>query len=326
MNEVSKLAIDLASGNIGNFSVQDANETLRQSFIRIFGSEKPTLRQWEENKYEVFEIISISLGTSVVSGLTTQFDNWVEIRSTEMGDSPSFDIENPNLFKFATIAAGNAEIRAQRIHNGKLTVATAWKAIKIREEFERFLAGRIDWPKMVAKLDASVRQQIALDMYNALYASYSALSAPYAQTGTWDESKLLTIASNVEAGNEQGNAVIIGTKTALSKIVGSVVSENMKDSLNNLGFYGMFRGYPMLSIKQAHTPGTDTFAINDSFLLVVPSPADKMVKLVLEGAPIVNDTNMQDNAPADLSKNFWFMQKYGVAVIASSKYGIYRIS
>ena len=259
MNEVTKLAIDLANGNIGNFSAQDANETLRQSFIRIFGTEAPSHYQWEQHKNEIFQIISVALGTSIVSGLTNQFEPWVEIRNMNYGDIPVFDIENPDLFKFATVSAGNGELRAQRIHNGKVAVSTAWKGTKIREEFERFLAGRIDWTRLVNKVNTSVQHQISLDMYNALYNSYTALSAPYAQTGTWDEGKLITICSNVEAGNQQGNAVIIGTKAALAKITSSTVSENMKDQFNNLGYYGKFRGYDMLAIKQAHIPGTSNF-------------------------------------------------------------------
>lgn len=326
MNDITKLAIDLTNGNLGNFSAQDANETLRQAFIRIFGSDKPSHYQWEQNKNAAFQIISESIGTKVVSGITNQFEPWVEVRNTAYGDSLTFDVENPELFKFATVSAGNGELRSQRTHNGKFTVATAWKGVKIREEFERFLAGRIDWDKLAAKLNASVQHQISLDMYNALWASFSSLSAPYQQSGVWDEAKLITICSNVEAANQTGEVAIIGTKGALSRVVGSVVSENMKDQLNNLGHYGKFRGYNMFSIKQAHLPGTNTFAIDDRFLLVVPTPADKMIKLVLEGNPIVSDTLMQDSSPADLSKSFLFLQKYGVGIVAATRYGIYRIS
>ncbi len=326
MNDVVKLAIDLASGNLGNFSVQDANETLRQSIIRIFGSEKPNIYQWEAHKNEVFQIISISLGTSIVSGISNQFDNWVEVRNMAYGDSPVFDIENPSLFRFATVSAGNGELRSQRIHNGKLPVSATWRGVKIREEFERFLAGRINWDKLVAKVDASIRHQISLDIYNALFNSFTALSAPFAQTGVWNENTLLNIATDVEAANQHANVVIVGTKNALGRITSSIVSDRMREQVNNVGFYGKFRGYDLLDVRQAHLPGTITRVISDGFLLVVPAPADKMIKLVLEGEPIVSDTLMQDSNPSDISKNFWFLQKYGVGVVASTRYGIYRIS
>jgi hypothetical protein len=115
----------------------------------------------------------------------------------------------------------------------------------------------------------------------------------------------------------------MGTKAALAKITSANVSENMKDAKNNLGYYGTLAGTRMVKIPQAHTPGTETFAINDSFLLVLPTLNDKMVKLVLEGDAVIQET-MTGNA--DKSIEYEFIKKAGIAVVPSVRYGINRLS
>jgi hypothetical protein len=62
----------------------------------------------------------------------------------------------------------------------------------------------------------------------------------------------------------------------------------------------------------------------DAFLLVVPIPEDKMVKLVLEGNTIVIDKMNNENA--DMSIEHTLIKKYGAVVVASQKYGMYKIS
>lgn len=325
MNEITKLAIDLAKGSIGDFSAEDTNEALRQHLIKIVGSENPSHYQFEKHKNELFEIISVAIDTVVTEGITDQFDFLAEVRNMNWGDSPVFDVDSPDLFKVATISDGNGELRRQRITNGKITVATEMKGIRIYEELKRFLAGRINWPKLIEKVSMSYQQQVKSDTYQALYDSYDALTAPYKITGVFDEAKLTKLCADVEAANNGATVIIVGTKLALGKITSANESNNMKDNLNQLGFYGTYKGWNMLSVQQTHMPGTKKFAIDDDFLLVIAVPADKLLKIVFEGEAIIMEDIMRGSNPADLSKNFLFMKAHGIAVVASADYGIYRL-
>jgi hypothetical protein len=98
----------------------------------------------------------------------------------------------------------------------------------------------------------------------------------------------------------------------------------MKDTLNTLGHYGVFKGTELREIAQAHAPGTNNFAINDSFLMVLPTGGEKLVKIVFEGEAIVDEATGLDNA--DMSMEYTFIKKHGLAVLSSKKYGIYRLS
>lgn len=324
MNEIVSLALDTYRGNLGEFaSKEQANKTLRQAFYDIAGTDKIDYKTLRRHKTEIFEVIEEALAILVVEGITNQFDDFVEIRNLAWGDTNIFNIEDNNLFKVATIADGTGNLRRQRLDSGSITIATETKGVKIYEELYRFLAGRIDWNKMVDRVAKSYQNQIANDIYAEVYNAYDILTAPYqvSNSGVFDEAKLLTLIGHVEASTGM-ECVILGTKTALAKVTPAVVSDNMKDTLNTLGYYGQFKGTEMRAIKQAHSVGTQNFAINDAFLMVVPKTPDKFVKLVLEGeAFILEDA---EGKKADMSIDYTFIQKAGTTVLKSAQFGIVR--
>lgn len=322
-NELVKMAVDAYRGTTGEFSKEDVTETLRAKLIEIVGSANPDYKAMRRNGPAVFEIIEEALDILVVEGITNQFESFAEVRNMAWGDTNRFILKDTSLFKVATVADGTGNIRRQRIDNGSLTVSTSTKAIKIWEHLHRFLAGRIDWVEMVNRVAKSYQNELAVAVYNAIYNAYDGLTAPYAVSGTFDEADLIDLIAHVEAATGE-KAVIVGTKKALAKVTPAVVSDNMKDTLNTLGHYGVFKGTELREIAQAHAPGTNTFAINDSFLMVLPTGGEKLVKIVFEGEAIVDEATGLDNA--DMSMEYTFIKKHGLAVLASKKYGIYRLS
>ena len=79
----------------------------------------------------------------------------------------------------------------------------------------------------------------------------------------------------------------------------------------------------MVSMRQAHKAGTDTFAINDNKIYVIAG-SDKPIKVVREGEGLVIATDAYSTA--DLTQNYLYGEKYGVGAIFSQKMGIYTLS
>jgi hypothetical protein len=323
-NNLLKLAIDLGRGSVANYSNEEANDALRKAFMEIAGTDKIDYKTMRRFKPELFEVMEVILDRIIVEGITDQFNDFVEIRNLGWGDTNIFTVEDQSLFNVANVVDGNGDVRRQRLDNGSFTVTPVTKTVSIYEELYRYLAGRINWASLVQKVGASYQSQLNTDIYTALYDYYSSLTDTYAETGTYSETALLEMIGHVEAGTNS-SVVILGTKNALSKVTSANVSENMKDQKNALGFYGMLAGTPMRMIKQAHKPGGDTFAINDSFLIVTPTPADKMVKLVFEGDSIIIE-NTDPGKRNDMQMEYTFIKKAGIAVVPSSKFGLYRLS
>ena len=74
---------------------------------------------------------------------------------------------------------------------------------------------------------------------------------------------------------------IYGTKLALRSLPQENVSEKVKDSINETGYYGMIAGIQMFEIPQSHKYGSDDFIIDNNFVLLIPENGDRMVKVII---------------------------------------------
>jgi len=319
MKEYAVLALDLTKGTIPqNYSVQDANTVLRKAFLDTIGTDKIDFNTYRKHKYDIFEIIQETITPIINDRLEETMGNFAEVRNIAFGDSLVFDIENPELFEVAVIADGTGNIRRQRIDNGKLPVEMGTFAVKIYDEFYRFLSGRINWGQLVDKVVKSYERQIAQAVCDALY-SYDKIDAELKYSGSYDEEELVEICSKIEA--LYGNAMIVGTKAALSKIKPEYVSNDDKGTYNAIGHLGVFRGYKTVALTQSFKPQTYEFNLSNSDLLILPASGEQFVKIVTEGESIILD---EQNTKGDLSIEHTFIQKAGVAVGLTNKYGIVR--
>jgi RNA binding exosome subunit len=322
LGKLSQLAIDIYENRLGNYTKDDATNALREEFKKICGTDEIDRKVLRRHKTEIFEIIEETLDVLVGRKIQSAFEGNAEYKSGAWGDKPEFILKNPKLYKVAIVSDGNQSLRRQRLDNGKVTITTSTRGVKIYEEFLRFLAGRIDWAEMVNKVADSYVNQIYTEVYTALYDSYNSLTATYAKNGAFNETTMRTLIEHIEAANNV-TAAIYGTKNALSNVTSAQVSDAMKDVYSSQGYYGSFYGTPMRKIVQSHTNGTETFAVNESFLIILPEGDERIVKVYDEGDSIIEET--ADGVNQDFSKEYTFLRKSGIAVVTSAKHGVYRL-
>lgn len=324
-NDVAKLAIELyrRKGSFADYSKEDSMTVLRKELMEANGgSDKLTPKSFRNNP-ALFTIIEEVLDVLVKEGLDDQFDMFVETKELGHGETAVFSVRENKLFDVALISDGNQDIRRNRLDNGELTVSVDIYGVSIYEELSRMLAGRTDIVQLVDTVSRSYQNKIQNSIYNAIYNSYNSLDQTFAKSGSFTETELADLIAHVEAGTGL-EAMIVGTKQALSKISYDSESNNSQDLKNQFGYYGTFQGTDMMVIKQAHKVGSYEWAIDPNFILVVPKNPDKFVKLVLEGDSMIIEGNPEDRN--DLQYEYTFIKKAGVAVLRSSVYGIYRIA
>lgn len=321
LTDLQKLALDTYNGSVEKYSKVEAEGAIRTAVIDACGGEWNYF-SFNKNKWDVYQIMSEVLSVGLGELLVGKFDGFADVKDTQLGDTTEFIIEGKDLFRVATIADGNVDIRRQKLYNGKLTITTEKLAIKIYEEFDRFISGRINWTTMVDRVQLSYAHEVSIRIYNAIYGAYDTLVAPYQVSGTFDETKLVDAIAHVEAATGQ-KAVVFGTKKALSKVTSATPSEGMKDQLNLLGHYGMFKGTDLMELPQAHKPGTSVFAVADDFLLVIPN-GERIVKVILEGDVYIYDT--EAGARNDEQIEFFFGRKVGIGVLKADNFAIYKLS
>lgn len=321
LTDLQRLSLDTYKGSVAKFSREEANEAIKKALEEACGGEW-NFKNFRRNKLDVYEVLEEVLSIGLGEILVDQFNGFAETHDTNLGDTYEFVVEDNSLFRVASIADGNTDIRRQKVFGKKVTVATEKLAIKVYSDLDLFMSGRIDWSKMVNRVMDSYAHEVGVRIYNAIYGSYSKLTAPYAFSGTFSEDKLAEMIAHVEAKTGQ-KAVVFGTKKALGKIASANISDKMKDELNVLGHYGVFQGTELMELPQAHIAGTDTFAVADDFLLIIPN-GEKIVKIILEGDAYIYET--AEGVRNDEQKEFFFGRKVGVGVLVANNYAMYKLS
>ena len=327
-NSIIKLGVDICKNQV-NTEFASANkdeqmEVLRNALVEANGGSTKLDYKTIRRNVELFEIIESILELNDVQGFEENdfFEQFVDYRNLALGDENYFYTEDNTLFTVNTTAEGVSNTLRQRINKGtSVTVPTFLRTIEVYEEVNRLLAGRIDIIEFVEK----IRKSFAENRMNAIYTTFlngiTGLPAAFSQIGVFVEAQMNDIIQHVEASTG-GDAIIIGTKSALSNVTTAVVSDSARERYNQMGFYGMFNGTPMIRIKQSHIPGTYNFAISDKDLWVV-SANTKPVKFVTEGDAIFETGDVLKNA--DRTIDILAGERWGVGIVLNQLYGQYRL-
>ena len=326
---IIKLAVDMYQGNVNTeFASKNKSEqmeVLRSQLIETNGGSKKITYKTMRNNVQLFEIIETILELTDIQGLENNdfFERFVDYRNIALGDENNFYLGDNSLFTVSETAEGVGGTLRQRINKGThKTLPTNLYTVDAYAELNRLLAGRIDIIEFVEKMRKSFANKKMTAIYTTFYAGISGLPAGFTRTGSYDEDNLLDIIAHVEASTGE-EAMLVGTKKALSKVTTAIVSEKAKESYNNMGYYGSFNGTDMIMIKQSHKAGTHDFAISDNDLWIMTSDG-KPVKFVTLGEAIFEQGNATANA--DRTVDMFAGENWGIGIILNQFYGQYRIS
>lgn len=331
-NNIVKMAIDLASNKVQKYSTSETNDALRKAFAELMefstegtnGKFEIDRKTFRKHKIEIFEILEEIINETLQEGLKSQFDGFAEYRNLAWGDTNLFKVPANNNFRVALVSDGNGNIRRQRLQDGsEFMVGLDTYAIKIGEDFHRFLAGRVQWAELMGGIAESFKRDLTQRIYKAVYSSYGRYNSKYHFSGTLTEDQLVELSMHIEARTGEKVAVY-GTKLALRKLAPNAVTENMTDAKNQVGYYGQIAGIALREIEQSHEYGTDEFAIDNNMILVLPQNADKMVKVVNEGDAIIQD--QQAGTSSDMMQEYFIANKFGVSVITSKVFGFIKLA
>lgn len=330
MKDIIKVAVDAYHGNVEQYSVGQSMELLRKALIEANGGSTTlyykNIRDGKCNG--LFTLIEEVLSRTVVEGLQGDeyFNALVDFRNVAEGDKNLFLVEDSNLFIVSEAADGTQGIRRQRLSGmSEVSIPTTLKVVKIYEELNRVLSGRVDFNDFINKVSESFRQKLLNDIY-ALWSGATANDfggvTYFPTAGAYDEDELLDLIAHVEAAAGGKTATIIGTKKAIRNLTPSIQSDGFKDDLYNLGYAGKFFGTPVVVTPQRHKVGSTEFTLDDDMLTIIAGD-DKPIKCVYEGNPIVLMGDPMSNG--DLTQEYLYGEKYGLGIVlAGGNAGIGR--
>lgn len=330
MNELVKLAVDGYKNRVEKYSVSQSQEVIKQHLIELNnGKTYLDYRDIRDGKCPgLFAYIEEVLSRTIADGLQGDeyFNALCDFRNVAEGDQNTFVVNDTTMYVVSEAADGTQGIRRQRLGGATETsIPTSLKIVRIYEEMNRVLSGRVDFNTMINQVAESFRQKLLNDVYT-LWAGATAEQLGgvtyFPVAGAYNEDELLDLISHVEAASGGKKATIVGTKKAIRRLAASIQSDSAKEDLYNMGYYGKFFGTPVVVTPQRHKVGTTEFVMEDDVLTIIAGD-DKPIKVVYEGSPIVMMGDPTSNA--DFTQEYLYGEKYGMGIVlAGNNAGIGR--
>ena len=319
---LTKISYDTYMGHpSGDFSVSQNEDALRKAFNEACGGEF-NYNNFIDNRGKVYAIVGETMVIGVGELLTDKFDTFIDFKDTALGDENLFVTTDNSMFRVDAIADGNGAIRRQKLYNGQFSVPTIRYGVKIYTELERFIAGKVDWASTVNRVMVTFANHIGVLGYNAMVGAKGSLPADQTESGAFAESTMDSLIETIQT-RSGSRPIIYGTPTALGKITQAKVSEKMIDELNTMGHYGVYKGYELRMLPQGQDNNKNPL-VSNSELFIIPGDDEKIIKVALEGEPIVYDKTADTNNSHQIE--MFFGRRVGATAIVEKTWGIYTLS
>lgn len=346
-NAFSKLMLDTANANFEEgIDAKSANEKIVSMFKQIIGcdekSTKAEIRKAiRKNQQVLFDLIEEVVPNLLQSGWQDNpfFNEYVETKNIDIGDQNVFYTEDETILSVSKVSGNHWDIDRQRLGKGaSFSVATSWYGIAIYSEYERLLTGAEDFATFVTKLYEAVDRFVNESIYQAFCDAAEKLPGGASGAGQWVKTGALdtaakdtfmTLIEDVQMATGM-DVVIMGTKSALMKLEGmqdiNWVSNDMKVERNTTGRIGYFEGIRLVELKQGfRLNDTTNRLVNDKQLFIMPTGDNRFVKLVNEGQPEMRQVN-DNTTNLDMTYDYRYMFKMGVAVMIGLRFGVWNIA
>lgn len=341
----NKLMLNAASNTYEEgITAKDANEKIKKIFRQAIGvSENATKIEIRkaikkrENANRLFDLIEELVPNLLKTGWADNpfFREFVEERYLDEGDENLFYSEDNSILTVSKVSGSHWDLDRQRLGKGSsFSIETSEYGIAIYSEYEKLLCGLEDFATFITKIYEAIDRFVNEAIYQSLMDAAEKLPGGASGAGQWvktgalddnSRSTLVQLVEDVQMATGANEVVIMGTKSALSKVTGlqnvEWISENMKNERHTTGRMGMWEGIRLVEIKQGFALNdTSKKLVDDKILFVMPVMDNKFIKLVNKGEDQLRE--VQDKTlNQDMTYDYRYMFELGVGVIVNLIFG-----
>lgn len=279
--------------------------------------------------WATFAVISALVDMVLPESLIDSIGTYTEFHTVGYGDSLSIAITPRDLFAVSKAGHAKRQGELKKQYAGQVTIVPVNHQISVYVDLFRVLAGLESLAEFMAKCAQSIETQMAYDAYAAFDTAMVALplvggdANAFLRVAGYTQDSLISLAQKVTAYNGGRQAVIVGTKLALSKILPA--NGNYRYSLESdyvkLGFIRDFFGYSLIELPQVANWATPfTLKLDDTHIYVVSPSANKLIHLALGGDTLSYTAQPYDNA--NLIQEGTLMKAWEVAIATNAIAGI----
>ena len=308
-----------------SFGYSEMNETLRAEFAAL----APDYRTYKINQNTIFALIEQTIDDVLPNRVMEQYGQFAEIKTFAQGDKPIFTQK-------ITQAARN---RAKQFI-GKVGLAGLYEVFKLDGRsyevttnaiggaaqigFEEFLDGRVDFAEVLnivmAGLDECIYMEIEKQLIGAAQNVQTANVNNMSTQNGFNEKEMDRLLSISDSYG--GRATIYCTFEFAATMIPSDNrwSNEMKNTMWNNGYLGAYKGHQVIVLPQSFEDETNSKKVIDpAYAWIIPTGAEKPVKIAFEGGTIVDEYTNYDR-----SKEVQIYKKVGVRAIFSNDICVYK--
>jgi hypothetical protein len=339
MKNLKALAIHSAKGTAPtNFSAENVNDAFREELGKVCSDYITFMK----NRYDLYDLMITTIDEIVHAKTIAELGMFADIQTVGQGQKAVFKrkLGKNRAKKFVTQVGLSGLYETFRLDAEEFTVSAHAIGGAVRIDFERMLDGAETIAEYMDIVNEAMLDAVYYEVQKALISSFNAGIA--AGTGTVNRSKTFIDATSFEAKSMQnlitivksyGNgAVIFATPEFVGEMEGAIAvvpgSANYQgiyhpqdiDDIHKTGFITMFRGTPIVQLRQSYTDDThERTWLNPQYAFVLPTNGEKVVKIVFEGK-----TQVRDWTNTDGSMEMHVYKKLGAAILSTHNWGIYR--
>ena len=312
------------------YSVESVDKALADAFKELAGS----VNMFMKNKYDIFQILIENADEIVPNNLMSAFGQFAEIRTVGQGQTVLFKkgpLGRARAKKFLTQASPSGVYESFRLDSETFSIQMKSIGGAVSIDFDRMLDGAENLAEFMNVLTEAQVDAVYGEVQKALMSAASKMPTKNRVLGSYSASALQNLVNTVKMYG--GGAVIYASPEFIAAmgpdciVTGTAAYQGIYapgdlDDIHNTGAIKMFRGTPIVELKQSFVDETNTkVLVNPQYAYVLPTggAAEKVVKIVIEG-----QTQMWDYVNADQSIEINTYRKIGVGILAYNNWGVYQ--
>lgn len=303
------------------FGYEDMHETLRSEFQAL----APDYRTYVENQNTIFRLLEETFDDVLPERVMQQYSQFAEIKTFAQGDKPIFlqritTASRRRAKQFIGKVGLNGMYEAFRLDGRAYEVTTNAIGGAARIGFEEFLDKRINMADVLDIVLEGLDECIYVEIEKQLIGAAKNVQAANKHSDSkFNESqmdRLLSIADSY------GKSTIYCTFEFAATMIPSEgwISDEMRNQKWNNGYLGNYKGHTVIVLPQSFEDETNTTKVIDpSYAFIIPTGAEKPVKIAFEGGTIAKSFTGYDN-----SEEIHIYKKVGVRAIFSNAICVYQ--
>lgn len=308
-----------------SFGYSEMNETLRAEFAAL----APDYRTYKINQNIIFALIEQTIDDVLPNRVMEQYGQFAEIKTFAQGDKPIFTQKitqasrnRAKQFIGKVGLAGLYEVFKLDGRSYEVTTNAIGGAAQIG--FEEFLDGRVDFAEVLnivmEGLDQCIYMEIEKQLIGAAQNIQTANVNNISTQNDFNEKEMDRLLSISDSYG--GRATIYCTFEFAATMIPSNDrwSNEMKNTMWNNGYLGAYKGHQVIVLPQSFEDETNSKKVIDpAYAWIIPTGAEKPVKIAFEGGTIVDEYTNYDR-----SKEVQIYKKVGVRAIFSNDICVYK--